>query len=313
MQFNQYYRRRMRLETLEEKRLLAGDVTVGVVDGNLLVRGDAESNGVFITAGDAPGAFVVTGLPVGDGPTSINGSFLRVEVGGVFRSVLVGMGAGDDLVNVRDAAFRGDVAVDAGMGNDDVNVGGPRTSVTEGNTFIRGSLSVDLGEGRDRLRVGGTAIGGGMEVAGGRGDDYVAVTRSLIRGVTSITTGVGDDYVLIDGSRAARARIATGAGNDQVALVDSAFSGIGVDAGADNDVVVLAGVHARAAWFAGGPGDDALLFAGPNQITHLEVNGFEVIGAGGGELVGDADTDWLADHTNNEIESDVSVNESLLL
>lgn len=311
MQLNHNNRHRMALETLEDKRLLAGDVTVAVVEGNLLVRGDAESNGVMITAGDAPGAFVVAGLPAGDGPTSINGDFLRVEVAGVSRSVLVGMGEGDDLTNLRSAAVRGNVAVDAGMGNDVVNVGGPRTSVAEANTLIRGRLSVDLGEGHDGLRVGGTAIGLGMEVAGERGDDNVAVVRSLIRGFTSIATGVGDDDVVIQGSYLARVRLGTGAGADQVALLDSAFAGIGVDVGDGDDVVALAGVHARAAWFAGGPGDDALLFAGPNHITHLSISGFEYIGPGGGNLV--ADADWLADDTNDENDSDVPGEELLLV
>ncbi len=93
---------RMGIEALEDKLLLAGDVTATVVDGNLMIRGDADSNGVAITSGDVLGEYLVGGLMAGDGPTSVNGNFHRTVVNGVSGNILVGMGDGDDLANFFD-------------------------------------------------------------------------------------------------------------------------------------------------------------------------------------------------------------------
>ena len=54
--------RAARFESLEQRQLLAGDVLVNVVRGNLVIEGDAEGNEIAVTAGVERGAFLVTGL-----------------------------------------------------------------------------------------------------------------------------------------------------------------------------------------------------------------------------------------------------------
>ncbi len=278
MRFNKTHQHHMSVETLEDKRLLAGDVTVSVVEGTLVVRGDDASNGVAVTSGDAPDAYIIVGLEAGDGPTSINGIFDRVEVSGVHRGVRMALGEGSDVASLFRANVRGNVEIAAGLGNDHVTIGGPMASATDVNTMIQGRLLVDLDQGQDSLRVDGSRIGHGMSAWGGPGNDLVAVAETAIHGILGIQTGAGDDHVAIGRTQAGYVRVATGAGADHLALVDSTFAAIAANMGAGDDAAVVAGVQARSAWFHGGPGSDALQFNGPSHFGRLRINGFETVG-----------------------------------
>ena len=285
---NSMRNRRMGFETLENKRLLAGDVLVSVSDGGtLLIRGDMESNGVAITSGDAPGEFVIAGLPSDDGvATSINGTFDRVALSGVSQGINMRMGMGDDGVRLFGARIRGNVNIATGDGADHVSVGGPVDSPESMNTVISGGLNVATGEGDDGVRIGRTGVARGLSVASGEGDDSVSVVDSRLRGVTSIHTDGGDDGVNIEGTLARFVRMGTGAGADNVALTNSVFSAIGYQGGEGDDSVVLNRVRARGAWFQGGPGEDSLQFDGPTRFGVLGIRGFESI-SGGDEVTAD--------------------------
>ena len=280
--------RRLGIESLEQKRLLAGDVMVGVTDGGtLLVQGDAESNGVVLTSGDQPGEFVLAGRPSADGePTTINGTFDRVVVSGVSNGIRVRMGEGDDGVNIFNANVRGAVNVATGIGDDTVNIGGPVDDSEGMNTLIRGGLNIVTGDGSDSVRIGRTGIARGLNVATGAGDDYLAVGESRLRGVSHLWTDGGDDVVNVFGTQARFVRLGVGAGADMVNLQNSVFTAIGVNAGMGDDEVSLNRVRARGAWFNGGEGQDSLQFDGPNRFGTLGVNGFESV-SGGEEVVAD--------------------------
>lgn len=278
MGFNNRFQQRMAIEALEDKRLLAGDVTVSLVEGSLLIQGDAASNGVAVSTGDAPDTYIVSGLVAGDGDTSINGMFDRVEVSGVTEGIAMRLAEGDDIANLVRANVRGSVAIAAGMGNDHVNIGGPMFSVADMNTHIRGHVAVDLNEGNDSLRVGNALIGRGLAANGGPGDDDMAIVGSRLRGVVGLHTGEGADHVSITETQARFVRLGTGAGADEVALVDSAFAVIDVNMGEDHDALLVSDVHARGARFQGGPGHDALQFQGPSHIGRLVISGFETVG-----------------------------------
>src|SRR5687768_10885367 len=91
-------------ESLERKQMLAGDVLVSVVGGNLLVEGDAEANSIVMTSGAETGSLVIQGLDgtnvqfadaaPGDPPTPASG----LVVGGVRGHVRVNLGDGNDTV-----------------------------------------------------------------------------------------------------------------------------------------------------------------------------------------------------------------------
>jgi hypothetical protein len=54
--------RRCRFESLESRRLLAGDVTARIDNGKLIIKGDKLDNGITIVAGANAGEVVITGV-----------------------------------------------------------------------------------------------------------------------------------------------------------------------------------------------------------------------------------------------------------
>jgi len=118
-------RKRLRLETLESRRLLAGGVTATVVDGDLFVVGDRDANAIVIRqAEDGADQFIIRGLVTDDGvQTTINGE-ARIIVDGVTGDINASMRGGDDLIYIRDSDLPGNLIVRTGSGNDTVLVGG---------------------------------------------------------------------------------------------------------------------------------------------------------------------------------------------
>src|SRR5687767_8356137 len=87
------------VEALERRCMLAGNVTVSVVDGDLMVRGDREPNAIVI-AQATDGTYTVAGAVDDDGlPTTVNGG-----ASGVFTrmddDLRIRMGRGDDRMEI---------------------------------------------------------------------------------------------------------------------------------------------------------------------------------------------------------------------
>ena len=83
--------RTFRIEKLENKTLMAGDVGIAVSAGDLNVTGDASDNEVVIRATEDAGMFAVEGL----NGTTINGR-QSVTVKGVNDDMFVNLGNGDN-------------------------------------------------------------------------------------------------------------------------------------------------------------------------------------------------------------------------
>ena len=80
------------LETLEARCLLTGNVTAKVVHGDLVIRGDSESNSIKIEYTGNPGEYKITGIG-----TTVNG-LANVTLPGVTDDMTIKMGNGDDQV-----------------------------------------------------------------------------------------------------------------------------------------------------------------------------------------------------------------------
>ena len=96
--------RKLRLESLENRNLLAGNVTATVVDGNLIIEGDDQDNQISIVATENRGQYIIRGrasATFGPITTTINGSDAEegILVTGVKRSVHISMGDGNDSVS----------------------------------------------------------------------------------------------------------------------------------------------------------------------------------------------------------------------
>src|SRR5262245_61665314 len=83
--------RRLRFESLEDRTLMAGNVTAAVVNGTLQITGDKSANVIQIQQGTGNGIRLV-----GIG-TTINGSSLAVNFAGA-SNIDLDMLAGNDSV-----------------------------------------------------------------------------------------------------------------------------------------------------------------------------------------------------------------------
>jgi hypothetical protein len=298
--------RSARFESLEQRQLLAGDVLVNVVRGDLLIRGDAEGNEIAVTAGAEPGAFVVTGLNgttvhqegqtpttevtvtgvrndvrigLGDGNDSV--SLIDAEVRG---SISIHTGAGDDEVTVDQVAARGGLGIDAGDDNDTVTLGsendtgatplGVRDGALEGALRIRKGIRVNLGNGNDTLTLENAATHIGIGVNGGLGDDTISASGTS-GSILGILGGDGTDTISLNDVRARHAGVHAGAGNDDVTIEDSVFATLGVALGEGDDTLSIGGNQARFAVLLGGAGEDTLEELAENDFGFQIVRGFE--------------------------------------
>lgn len=249
--------RRLMTESLEHRTLLAGDVLVSVVEGNLMVEGDAEGNSFAIRSGEAPGVFIVAGIPSSNGTqTTINGMTDPVRVDGVRHNVLVNDGAGNDHVDLVGLQFMGNVGIRLGEGDDRVTVGRPAAP------------------NPTPTPPPGVRLGGNLMIGGGDGDDVVLIHRAGVQGRLGIHTGSGNDRVLVgpEGDPtnptpqppmppvfAHRAFIELGEGNDAARIHHTRIGdGLAINAGPGDNVVGLRGVEARAIRIMGNAGNDTV-------------------------------------------------------
>jgi hypothetical protein len=282
---------RGRFESLEQRQLLAGDVLVNVVGGNLRIEGDVEANKILITSGAEAGTFVVTGL---DG-TLLEGATDPITVTGI-RNISVDLGDGDDLVAVAGATVRGNVSIRTGVGDDRVAVGTDGGAAELAGALpadlsveVRGSLNVSTGAGEDQVSIDDAvaallnvstgddndvvALGSdeplgdlaarlvarhGAHVDLGAGNDQLSIDQVETRGLLLAHGGLGDDSIDASLTEAATMLVSSDGGVDQVTLVDLDVRHLGVHSGEGNDTVDIRDSVFATLGVALGDGDDTL-------------------------------------------------------
>ena len=140
-------RRRLRTESLENRQMMAGDVTARIVSDDIYITGDFESNSIEISQVDD--ILTVNGL---DG-TTVNGSDNAHEMR-LTRDV-----------NGSDRFFVDDVFIEMGNGSDRVTI----DNVEVGNPNLpsfqqRHDLNIDLGRGDNRLSMDDVYVKGDLEI-----------------------------------------------------------------------------------------------------------------------------------------------------
>src|SRR5262245_41175627 len=91
---------RLSLETLEDRHMMAGNVTVNLSSGDLVVTGDGLGNDIVITqtvlnGAPVPGRFRIEGL----NNTRINGQAVRIFEN-VTDDMVINLNGGDDRVRL---------------------------------------------------------------------------------------------------------------------------------------------------------------------------------------------------------------------
>ncbi len=224
MKRNFYHnRRRLNLEQLESRQMLAGDVTVSVVGGVLYLNGDNDGNAISISATANPDEFTISSA---DGSTTINGGAAPVTIGGATGGADITLTNGDDRLEFdttnRPIHFSGELTISLGdstaigqslsvAGNNGITIAGDLVVRSDGeldllqfnNVQVAGDLSIDLGpsadmdaEGQVRFEAG--SVGGDVRI-----DTYGQYQIDLvtdIQGSVRLDAGTSGDHYRIESS-----------------------------------------------------------------------------------------------------------------
>lgn len=164
---------RLHLELLEDRRLLAGNVSAAMSGGNLVIDGDNAANRISVESAGT-GKIAVRGFQ-----TQINGVPGGIKVfTGVTGDIQIQLDGGDDLVRVTNLITPGGVLVGLGEGNDEVVTGRDKL---QGNDRFAGSPSGPL------------YVKGALRLYGGEGQDLVYQSDAHIAGLGVTNLGGGND------------------------------------------------------------------------------------------------------------------------
>ncbi len=287
-----------------------GNVRAIVRSRTLWITGDNASNTIEITTGDSPGQWIVSGI----GSTTVNGQ-ARFVVSGVTRDVVIRMRGGDDVVSMASMHVPRDLRVDAGNGNNTIDLTdvqvrrhgvlrNGRGQINEwfiANSEVRGGVTLLGGRGADRFdfsdtRIGTAGRGRDLRAVLGGGDDLLVFAGGSVGRSISISTNsrsgqnpgvwIGHEGEIIDDELlttiARDVRIRGGSGNESIRInATSIGRGLQVRSGRGDDVVDLFGNSI-------GRNASVMLGRGLNQAWIDEVavsNRFTIRGSRGSDSV----------------------------
>jgi hypothetical protein len=261
-------RHRLTLEPLENRQLLAGNISIETSDGNLVILGDALSNRISIRQ-TGLGQFTVTGKD-GEQFRTPGGLYQKtpVKVANVRGGLLVSLASGNDSVQIQglgsSRSLGAFVTVLTGPGKDEVAI----SQLQTGGLQYPPQIKVPTELNRQRAAIGNSAYWnattpGSITIDTGAGDrasdgDTVSLQSINVEGPTMINTGFGADQVKLNGMTGRQAVINTSAGSDQVELAQQAsvsFDTLNITMGDDNDYVNIG--------------------TGPFQLTSINTSRFE--------------------------------------
>ena len=167
------------LETLEDRRMMAGDVTARVVNGDLVITGDNQSNEMYLYD-NGDGSYVM----FGENGTRING-LSGYPLDGVSDDIRINLRGGDNRIALLGLDLADDITIRTGSGNDKIILS---------EATIRSNLRMRTGGGDDSIRIMTSTILGQFNAATGAGNDEIAATHSAV-GSGRVNTGRGNDEV----------------------------------------------------------------------------------------------------------------------
>jgi hypothetical protein len=266
---------------------LSENEAVHVVNGELVVEGTAGNDTVTIRGTSTPGVYEVTG------------SLGTTTLSGVTGKLRLEFGDGDDEITLSGAFVAGDVVLDMGGGNDQVEFGDQAAVSSTGDftvllgagddtlhmqrAYVVGDLVIETGAGRDRVTIAGLSNGtqfwagtsslGSTTIRTGDGDDEINISMAFIVGATAIDAGAGNDAVSLDVSAiSGNTSISGGDGNDKLMVETTYFlAAIALNGGAGADNVQLtSSIAMGSASIIGGNGHDVGAIAN-FSVPHLNV------------------------------------------
>jgi hypothetical protein len=196
------HNRPVRFETLEDRKMMAGNITASVVNEELVLNGDGAGNQVEVhqTVGNL---YKVKGL----NGTTING---KADKSFIFeKGIRVDLKGGDDEFSMGGLVFFDDVD---------------------------GNLNINMGAGKDKVNLGRVIVDGDTNIDTSTEDDIVNFSTASLRKLT-LNTGAGSDSVSMGFSSTSQANINMDLGNDAFVYGGSTSDSIKVDTGSGDDRV----------------------------------------------------------------------------
>jgi hypothetical protein len=298
----------LRMEFLENRVALAGDVAAALEGSLLVVARDQLANDLAIVQ-NAAGDVTLTGLngtTVNGMPSrtfirpNLNAAEIRLE-GGHDRLSITGLrtgndlnvdlGAGNDTANIQ-ASVGGNLGVKGEAGNDSVTVRGSRigldlnvemgigtANVNLRNLTVGNNTTVISDAGNDRVTLSNLRMAGDLNVETKAGADNVQASLISARSFTAITDLGADIVSATDISVSEDVSVETGDHADRVTLTRvSAGNSVKVNTDSGNDVVVATDVAAAVdAIFTGDAGVDSFDNNGVTAGAVFEFKEFEVL------------------------------------
>ncbi len=287
------------IEPLEPRRMLAGNVLVSVLDGDLMIRGDRQPNAILITQA-LDGTYTVTGAVDDDDqlPTTVNGA-PSGTFAGVDDDLRVRMGRGDDRVQADGIHVPDDYGSNDINGDDTTLIDGavigdrfkllafnvnPRHNVRVdlNDTEVATVMSIDTGAGNDEVNLVGSNFGGDNVGANlNDGDDVLRWVDSESDTLFGLRGGVGADRVRIVDSTTRQLHLVMGEGDDTLRILRGQFELLTAFLSAGDDLARVRGTTVTGrddlfTQFIGGEGSaDTFEDEGDNTMSRLSVKSFE--------------------------------------
>lgn len=163
---------RLCVEKLEERSLMAGNVTANVQSGVLVITGDTADNAITVNWVQANNSFQVLSAQANNANTTVNGVDSTAVNPQTFTAVTKGirivMNAGNDTVTFGAAdatafSVAGFLQIDMGLGNDAVNLGRNETvannvTTPENEVSIGTHATIQMGGGNDTVNITNTTV-----------------------------------------------------------------------------------------------------------------------------------------------------------
>ncbi|MEX2142798.1 MAG: hypothetical protein WD894_26315 [Pirellulales bacterium] len=227
-----YRTRKLGFESLEGRRLMAGDVQVFVypTTGELNLVGDSSANAVDVRGTGNPGEVLITPLTdqATGQQTTIDGSAAPLVMSGVTGGLAANMFAGNDEFYLKDFAFGGGGWITGNAGADTIRVGAWVAYGTEGTGDVSFAGKLRVSEQSDNSIADhdnifvGRVTAERVEVSGRFGNDYVELYDVTATGATD---GYPTLYLLgEDGSDSFNIAYTTAYGNAKI-IMDTVQTG----------------------------------------------------------------------------------------
>lgn len=172
---------------------MAGNVSVSVSHGNLLITGDNVDNFVEVFGTGTANQFTVEGFIDNHGVnTTINHSASPQTFSGV-TNITVNLKRGDDFFGFEQGNLSGNLKVDMAEGNDEVNVGVPKTTTTAVSSATATPLAV-----RPLATTTSTSaatIGGSLYINLGSGNNWLIESSTHVKQSECISACDGNDRI----------------------------------------------------------------------------------------------------------------------